>query len=87
MANLWQKQEGSGETAGSNALLTRDKRLRSFMESVGNPVETNHTGGAARTSARTEFAELPPPTLLPQALLSSWSSAYVARTISFWGPH
>ena len=61
MVNLWQKQDGSGETAGSNALLTRDKRLRSFLESVGNPHDSNHTGGAARLPSKQAMIRLATP--------------------------
>ena len=43
MANLWQKQDGSGETAGSNALLTRDKRLRAPMETAHQSEDANLT--------------------------------------------
>ena len=61
MANLWQKQDGSGETAGSNALLTRDKRLRAFQEAAGVPEESNQSGATQRLPSKQAMLRLATP--------------------------
>ena len=61
MANLWQKQDGSGETAGSNALVTRDKRMRAFLNAALNPASHNHTGGSARLPPKQAMLRLATP--------------------------
>ena len=61
MANLWQKQDGSGETAGSNALLTRDKRLRAAMETAHQSEDANLTHDNQRLPSKQAMLRLATP--------------------------
>ena len=61
MANLWQKQDGSGETAGSNALLTRDKRMRAPMETAHQSEDANQTHDNQRLPSKQAMIRLGTP--------------------------
>eukprot|EP01043_Picozoa_sp_COSAG02_P073135 COSAG02_NODE_14089_length_1311_cov_186.174092_1_plen_73_part_10 len=62
MANLWQKQDGSGETAGSNALLTRDKRLRELVDVDQGAKEFNAmSNGSQRLPSKQAMLRLATP--------------------------
>ena len=61
MANLWQKQDGSGETAGSNALLTRDKRMRAAMETAHQSEDGNMTHDNQRLPSKQAMVRLGTP--------------------------
>ena len=67
MANLWQKQDGSGETAGSNALLTRDKRLRELMDTNEGAKEFNTmSSGSQRLPSKQAMLRLATPVAAAQ---------------------
>ena len=57
-ANLWAKQDGSGETAGSNGLLTRDKRMRVARDNNSSRATGNITLDGGRLPAKQAIIRL-----------------------------